>query len=1041
MAASSLVAPRPARALVTRPRLLAALGDRFDRRLILMVVGAGFGKSTLLAQAMAENQLDPRGVDVWVGCTPDDAVAPQLAGRLLAALHVDPALHVNTDGRRGAATVASICEQVRRLAPAEVAFILDDVQVLPPGSSGARLLDDLLRALPVNAHLVLAGRREPPVAWARLAAVGQVGELREADLSFTEEELTQFARLRGVPRPLLLGVAGWPALAELAATTGQARVTDFLWQEVLTQLPRRTRQLLAALAAMGGADDEVASALTGRPVVLDSLLAGLPLVSRSDGGWHRLHPLWQQAMARELNQAEVGQARRTAAQVLSRRGDVTAAGWLWADAGAWDDLDRLAVDSCQAAQVTVDGEVLGEWLRRLPPERRDRPAGWLLEGILLRSTDPRAAQAMLLRAGEAYQAAGDPPGVTACVSHAAVTAWWQHDGETIARTLPRLVTLASASASASAEGRGRDCLAALTSFLRLVQADVQGDVPDDVAAAIVALDCDSVSRFPAEWRVLFDLGRGLAHLATGDPGGALRFAERAATEALPTGGRGVPAIMLVSLHLLGRQEEVLRLLPGVFSKPSRASENWVVAHTLAAAVTAWTGQPEQAAAHLRRAEDLSRGLSAPLTELLLTAARLAVTLVADEENAIPLARHLDELRHSLPKGEGAAGRGTAGLIIDQWFLAVQYVLLPSARPWWDGQPLQGCFAVARDLAQAVVALRRGEPVDRSHLPEPGVMRAFLPPAWVAELVAPGGGTTTSATSGRVDGVGGVGAAATPQVHLHLRLFGPVRLLRGEATVTDPRLRRQRVRELLTYLVIHRTMTRERIAADMWPDREPLAAARNLRVTLTYLAQLLQPDQPDGQPAAVLRRTRHWIELIESPLLTTDVWTMDRLLDDAAHAERQHAPSVALACYQEALGHHGGSLFTESSSPDWLLPHRERLQRRVAAAAVRAGELLLADGAIDEPLRLAQQALTTDWWSEPAHQLLISVHVMTGNRVGARLALQECHRMLNGLGTAADPRTLMLARQVQGEPSRATTSLPARPSGPAHRRHRDGTTPR
>jgi LuxR family maltose regulon positive regulatory protein len=1008
-----------------------------------MVVGAGFGKSTLLAQAMAENQLDPHGVDVWVGCTPDDAVAAQLAGRLLAALPVDP------DGRRAAATVASICEQVRRLAPAEVAFILDDVQVLPPGSSGARLLEDLLRALPVNAHLVLAGRREPPVAWARLAAAGQVGELREADLSFTEEELTQFARLRGVPRPLLLGVAGWPALAELAATAGQARVTDYLWQEVLTQLPRRTRQLLAALAAMGGADDEVASALAGRPVVLDSLLAGLPLVSRSDGGWHRLHPLWHRAMARELDQAEVGQARRTAAQVLSRRGDVTAAGWLWADAGAWDDLDRLAVNSCQAAQVTVDGEVLGEWLRRLPPEHRDRPAGWLLEGILLRATDPRAAQAMLLRAGEAYQAAGDPQGVTACASHAAVTAWWQRDGETITRTLPRLVTLATA----SAEGRGRDCLAALTSFLRLVQADVRGDVPDDIAAAIVALDCDAVSRFPAEWQVLFDLGRGLAHLATGDPGRALWSAERGTAEALPPDGRGAAAITLVSLHLLGRQEDVLRLLPGMFPKPSRTSENWVVAHTLAASVTAWAGQPEQATAHLRRAEDLSAGLSAPLIELLLTAARLAVALVTDEENAVPLARHLDELRRCPPNGKGTAGRGAAALIVDQWFLAVQYVLLPSTRPWWDGQPLQGCFAVARDLAQAVMALRRGEPVDRSHLPEPGVMRAFLPPGWVAELVAPGGGTTTSAMSGApamfgapaMSGApatfGGAGAAATPQVPLHLRLLGPVRLLRGEAAVTDPRLRRQRVRELLAYLVIHRTIPRERIAADMWPDREPLAAARNLRVTLTYLTQLLQPDQPDGQPSALLRRTRHCIELIESPLLTTDVWTMDRLLDKAAHAERQHAPSVALACYQEALGHHGGSLFTESSSPDWLLPHRERLQRRVVAAAVRAGELLLADGAIDEPLRLAQQALTVDWWSEPAHQLLISVHVIVGNRTGARLALQECHHMLDGLGTAADPRTEMLARRVQGEPSRAMTSPPPRPSGPAHRRHRGNTTPR
>ena len=85
-----LAPARSARGLVTRPRLLALLGERFDRRLVLVVAGAGFGKSTLLAQAVAENRLDPRGVDVWLSCSPDDAAASQLAAGLLAALDAEP---------------------------------------------------------------------------------------------------------------------------------------------------------------------------------------------------------------------------------------------------------------------------------------------------------------------------------------------------------------------------------------------------------------------------------------------------------------------------------------------------------------------------------------------------------------------------------------------------------------------------------------------------------------------------------------------------------------------------------------------------------------------------------------------------------------------------------------------------------------------------------------------------------------------------------------------------------------------------------------
>ncbi|MGZ4664086.1 MAG: hypothetical protein ACXV5Q_03290, partial [Frankiaceae bacterium] len=92
-------------------------------------------------------------------------------------------------------------------------------------------------------------------------------------------------------------VGGWPALAELTAVTGKSRVADFLWEESLSEVPGPDRRLLAAIAAAGGADDEVASALAGRPVTLPSLLAGLPLIATGDCGWHRLHALWRPALA------------------------------------------------------------------------------------------------------------------------------------------------------------------------------------------------------------------------------------------------------------------------------------------------------------------------------------------------------------------------------------------------------------------------------------------------------------------------------------------------------------------------------------------------------------------------------------------------------------------------------------------------------------------------------------------------------------------------------------------------------------------------
>jgi LuxR family maltose regulon positive regulatory protein len=53
--------PLANRGLIVRPRLLANLQTRFERPLTAIVAAPGFGKTTLLAQAVRENALAPVG--------------------------------------------------------------------------------------------------------------------------------------------------------------------------------------------------------------------------------------------------------------------------------------------------------------------------------------------------------------------------------------------------------------------------------------------------------------------------------------------------------------------------------------------------------------------------------------------------------------------------------------------------------------------------------------------------------------------------------------------------------------------------------------------------------------------------------------------------------------------------------------------------------------------------------------------------------------------------------------------------------------------
>ena len=75
--------------LVHRPGLVGALLGRWEHRVTLLRGGPGLGKTTLLAQAIAESRLAPRGEDVWVGVEPYDSEGASLAQGIMAALSWD----------------------------------------------------------------------------------------------------------------------------------------------------------------------------------------------------------------------------------------------------------------------------------------------------------------------------------------------------------------------------------------------------------------------------------------------------------------------------------------------------------------------------------------------------------------------------------------------------------------------------------------------------------------------------------------------------------------------------------------------------------------------------------------------------------------------------------------------------------------------------------------------------------------------------------------------------------------------------------------
>jgi LuxR family maltose regulon positive regulatory protein len=1025
--------PKPRPGSLTRPRLLRALLGRWEHRVTSVVGGPGMGKTTLLAQAVAENRLAPRGEDVWIGLDNGDANGVVLARDLMAAVSAeggDRAAGMVSGTTDEAPDPATVADAVWRRAPTAVCLVVDDVHWLTPGSSGAMRLTALVDALPANGHVLLASRWSPAVPLARLATQSAVLRLAEDDLRFSDDELAEFAAHRGIAIGRFDDTGGWPAVAELAASVGHDMAGEYLWEEVLEPLGPERRRVLAVLSDLGGADDGLAGAALGAPVDLALVLDGVPLVAHGAGGWRVPHPLWHEGRALALADDERLATRRRAVDHLVAERRYDEAMTLAREAGLVDVMPGILRAACIGPH-RPPGRQLERWLADLPEALRDTAGAALAAGVQAALLAPAEATEPLQRAIRRCREAGDPHGELGAIALLGQVAWWRADLGLLAGLLPRVVEL---------EAEGHPLARALAALGQAVLADIIGG-DDDVLAHLDAIEPGVLDD---AWEAMAAWLRGTTLAGSGRAEEAIAVFDAIHPIPDPAFQLNFEGARLEARWALGQVDEVVAAVPSITDGLEAAGVLQFVLVSLAEAafVFAWVGDVEEArrlVARVHRSQvDADVGQSARL------ALAEAATLVAagDEPAAADLLDRAIAI-HGLDSGVDRRvwRRG----------LALTYVLVPSARDRWDAAELRGHVAEARTLARAVVALRdyansdgfgaRGADQVRRRLCDLDLsdmsrVRAGLHHRFAVELAlglkAAGrreGATLLGALGPRArEDMRAEAAAGTQRAKLaksllaavpappadrtEIAVLGPLALARNGEPVIDRDLRRERVRALLAFLVSHRTTSRAAIMAALWPDLDERAAANNLRVTMTYLLRVLEPRRPAREPAYHIRVDGQAVTLVTSDWLRIDVDRFDEHLTRAARAEADGTPSLALEHNLAAAVLYRGEAHEGVADADWIALEREHFRRRFVAAATRAGELLVARGDVDGAERLARRAVEIDPWAEDAYAVLVSVALARGDHSAARRALDRGLAALTDLGVEPSEGTRRLRRRVR-----------------------------
>ncbi len=1033
---------------IVRQRLIDALDARWAATVTLIEAPAGFGKSVALAQAVSSNAEDPVGVDVVIECRRFHAEATELATAISDALD---AIVPGTRGpvrTAGGAPIDRVLAAVAARLPTVVTLILDDTHHLRASEGAVDLLARLVREMPSNLRLVLAGRSLPPLPLARAEAAGRVVRIGSPDLVFTGDELGTVADRLGASRSALTDIGGWPALTRLAIAAGTVGPIDFLLEEIVDELDAEHRRALAAIVMGRGLSVEDLKAVADGGA-LRHVLATVPLVGARDGAGRdatgaattTAHDLWAEALDRIVGPTERGAIAAGLGELLLARGAYREAAELGAEHRSWTTTRRALLGLAMGGESFPSATRLVQLRERITGHDQE-PEVVLLDALIARlGNDPTRGRALAEQALEQFLPTGEVAAIAAAGFEVGLAAWLTGD-------LGRVLEIYELARTVTA--RGNASLIPLMRVVEAVVADLRGDAARTVSL-LADVDLDAIPTSLA----VYVLSERVSKLQLiGRPAEALSLIRQARQHSLDP---RLPFTLALAHWLAGDPRPVFTRWRRL--RHQRVGHNqtdflgWVYSSHIDAGLG--IDEPvEQPPYPIERSREQAF--------LALTNAVRAVTAGNEEAAARAIETLAVEPGFDDPLCRGELRR----LPTVAWMLSE-----PARRAIGDGAHEGGDPRLGP--ARLLAALRRGddptvgtdEPdtdtlrTDRSVL-DSGRLLTSLPLRWTAELLARLADLAdreptdrelaerVAATAERIDGLTdgrlrrllglptfsslagaeALGARLAPgpgPVRLHV--FGTLAISHWWNDDGPGPVNRSRVRQLLGLLVLRDPIGVDELTDLLWPDMTPEDGRANLAASLRLARAVVDATDGDGHRRPVeeslIVRDRSTLRLRRADM-SCDLWDVLALVErlernplrpgtptdaDAPRTDSRAAtsPTPAGGSADELLALGLFPLLEDLDDVVGVRGEIEAARGRIRRAANDLADRHLAAGRPAQSLHMTTRVLDGDPYDERAHTTRIHAAADLRDAAAVRLAVAAAGAALADLGVAA-PRPLAMA---------------------------------
>jgi predicted ATPase/DNA-binding SARP family transcriptional activator len=305
--------------------------------------------------------------------------------------------------------------------------------------------------------------------------------------------------------------------------------------------------------------------------------------------------------------------------------------------------------------------------------------------------------------------------------------------------------------------------------------------------------------------------------------------------------------------------------------------------------------------------------------------------------------------------------------------------------------------VPADLAPAAPSPAQPSPAEPSPTaPSPAA------PTEAAEAEAASAQTEPPAKAAAVPRPRAPQAARSANGPLNIRALGGAVVEFGTHALTAADWGYAKPRELMFLLASSPPLTKDQIAAALWPDLSRQQLGNALHTALRELRRAL------GDPGWVVYANGHY-RFDRSREHQCDVTEFE----DALIAARRARPAeAALPELQSAVGVYGGDFLDGMPVGEWALVRRDELRRAFESALLATGRMQVAAGRHQAAAAMFRRAVAHEPLNETAHRELMNCWARLGETARAVRHYEELTALLREqVGVPPAPETTALYRRL------------------------------